>query len=51
LKKIAQRGPQALYAEFLLEIDHKIILRKTGGRLNFKVALISLHIDARPGAE
>jgi hypothetical protein len=33
------------YAEFLLEIDHKIILRKTGARLNFKIALISLHVE------
>jgi hypothetical protein len=36
------------YAEFLLEIDLKILLRKTGARLNFKIALTSLHID--PGA-
>jgi hypothetical protein len=35
----------AWYAEFLLEIDLKILLRKTRARLNFKVALISLHID------
>jgi hypothetical protein len=31
---------QAWYAEFLL----KILLRKTGARLNFKIALLSLHI-------
>jgi hypothetical protein len=35
----------AWYAEFLLEIDLKILLRKTGARLIFKIALISLHID------
>jgi hypothetical protein len=34
----------AWYAEFLLEIDLNILLRKTGARLNFKMALISLHI-------
>jgi hypothetical protein len=33
----------------LLEIDLKILLRKTGARLNFKIALISLHID--PGLD
>ncbi len=38
-------GGQASYAEFLLEIDLKILLRKTGARLNFKIELISLHID------
>jgi hypothetical protein len=37
--------PQAWYAEFLLEIDLKVLLRKTGARLIFKIALISLHID------
>jgi hypothetical protein len=31
------------YEEFLLEIDLKILLRKTGARLNFKIALISLN--------
>jgi hypothetical protein len=36
---------QAWYAEFLLEVILKILLRKTGVRLNFKIALISLHID------
>jgi hypothetical protein len=36
---------QAWYAEFLLEIYLKILLIKTGARLNFKIALISLHID------
>jgi hypothetical protein len=36
---------QALYAEFLLEIDVKILLRKTGARSNLKISLISLHID------
>jgi hypothetical protein len=36
---------QAWYADFLLEIDLKILLRKTGARLNFKIALIPLHID------
>jgi hypothetical protein len=35
----------AWYAEFLLEIDLKILLKKTGARLIFKIALISLHID------
>jgi hypothetical protein len=29
----------------LHEIDLKILLRKTGARLNLKIALISLHID------
>jgi hypothetical protein len=35
----------AWYAEFLLEIDLKILLRKTGARLSFKIALLSLHVD------
>jgi hypothetical protein len=35
-------------AEFLLEINLKILLRKTGARLKFKIALISLHIDPEP---
>ncbi len=39
---------QAWYAEFMLEIDLKFLLRKTGARLNFKIALTSLDID--PGA-
>jgi hypothetical protein len=38
----------AWYAEFLLEIDLKILLRKIGARLIFKIALISLHIDLVP---
>jgi hypothetical protein len=38
----------AWYAEFILEINLKILLRKTGARLNFKIALISLHIDPGP---
>jgi hypothetical protein len=38
----------AWYAEFLYEIDLKILLRKTGARLIFKIALISLNID--PGS-
>jgi hypothetical protein len=29
----------------LLEIDLEILLRKTGARLNFKITLMSLHID------
>jgi hypothetical protein len=33
------------HAEFLLEIDLKILLRKTGARLNFKIALTSLHTE------
>jgi hypothetical protein len=37
---------QARYAELLLEINLKILLRKTGARLNFKIALIYLHIDS-----
>jgi hypothetical protein len=37
---------QALYAECLLELNLKILLRKTGPRLNFKTALIFMHIDA-----
>jgi hypothetical protein len=36
---------QAWYAEFLLEINLKILLRKTGARLIFKIAHMSLHID------
>jgi hypothetical protein len=35
----------AWYAELLLEMNLKILLRKTGARLNFKIALKSLHID------
>jgi hypothetical protein len=35
---------QAWYAEFLLEIDLKILPRKTGARLIFKIALMSLHV-------
>jgi hypothetical protein len=34
----------AWYAEFLLEINLIILLRKTGARLIFKIALISLQI-------
>jgi hypothetical protein len=30
---------QGWYAEFLLKIDLKILLRKKGARLNFKIAL------------
>jgi hypothetical protein len=41
---------QVWYAEFLLEIDLKILLRKIGARLNFKIALKSLHIDPGPRA-
>ena len=33
------------YAEFLLEIDLKKILRKIGTILNLKITLISLHVD------
>jgi hypothetical protein len=39
-------GVQAWYAEFLSEIDLKNLLRKTGARLIFKIALVSLHIDS-----
>jgi hypothetical protein len=39
---------QVWYAEFLLEIDLKFLLRNTGERLNFKIAVISLHIDQDP---
>jgi hypothetical protein len=35
----------ARYAEFLLEIDLQILLRKTGVRLILKIKHISLHID------
>jgi hypothetical protein len=35
----------------LLEINHEILLGKTGARLNLKIALISLHIDPEPGLE
>jgi hypothetical protein len=38
-------GTQAWYAEFLLEINLKILLRKTEARLIFKITLISLHIE------
>jgi hypothetical protein len=37
-------GCLAWYAEFLLKINLKILPRKTGTRLNFKIAFISLHI-------
>ena len=43
--QISGSGVQACFAEFLLEMDLKILLRKTGARLIFKVALISLQID------
>jgi hypothetical protein len=39
-------SPKYWCAEFLLEIDLKILLRKTGARLIFKIALISLHVDS-----
>jgi hypothetical protein len=35
----------AWYAEFLLEINGKILLRKTAVRLKFNITLINLHID------
>jgi hypothetical protein len=38
-------GIHAWYAEFLLGIDLKILLRKTEARLIFNIALKSLHID------
>jgi hypothetical protein len=38
----------AWYSEFLLEIDLKILLRKTGASLNFKIDLVSLHISPGP---
>jgi hypothetical protein len=38
-------GFRAWYAEFLLEIDLKILLRKTGARLNLKTELIFVHIE------
>jgi hypothetical protein len=38
----------AWYAEFLLEIDLKILLRKTGARLNMKIKHLSLHISLGP---
>jgi hypothetical protein len=34
---------QAQYTELLLEIELKILLGKTGARLNLKIKLISLH--------
>jgi hypothetical protein len=40
----SRRLELAWYAEFLLEIDLKILIIKTGARLNFKIALTSLHI-------
>jgi hypothetical protein len=36
---------QAWYAEFLLEINLKILISKTGAGLNLKIELISLLID------
>jgi hypothetical protein len=42
---IKAMGELAWYAEFLLVIIPKNFLRKPGARLNFKIALISLHID------
>jgi hypothetical protein len=39
----------AWYAEFLLEINLRILSRKIGARLNFKIALISLHSDPDAG--
>jgi hypothetical protein len=36
---------QAWQVEFLHKVDLKILLIKTGSNLNFKIALISLHID------
>jgi hypothetical protein len=39
---------QFWFAEFLLKMDLKILLRKTGARSNFKIALVSLHIDPGP---
>jgi hypothetical protein len=36
---------QAKFAEFLLEIDQKILPRKIGAGLNFKITLASLHIN------
>jgi hypothetical protein len=41
-------GTLAWYAEFLLHINLKILLRKQGARLKFKIALISLHIGPGP---
>jgi hypothetical protein len=35
----------ACYAEFLLDINLKILLRKTGVRLNLKIELVYLNID------
>jgi hypothetical protein len=40
-------GDLGSYTEFLLEINLKILLRKPGARLIFKIALIYLHIDPR----
>jgi hypothetical protein len=39
-------GFLAWYTEFLLEINLKILLRKTRTRIIFKIELISLHIDS-----
>jgi hypothetical protein len=44
-QKILVNLALAWYAEFLIEIDLKILLRKTRGRLILKIALISLHVD------
>ncbi len=46
-----QKGDQSIfriqgwYAEFMLEIDLEVLLRKTGARLNLKIDLIFLHIN------
>jgi hypothetical protein len=44
----ADAVPLCWYAGFLLEIDLKILIRKTGARLNLKIKLISLHFDPGP---
>jgi hypothetical protein len=43
-----QLAAMAWYAMFLLKIALYNLLKKTGARLNFKIALISVHIDTEP---
>jgi hypothetical protein len=43
-------GELAWHAEFLLQINLKIFLRKTGARFKFKIPLITLRIDPLVGA-
>ncbi len=44
--ELKQASSLAWYAEFLLEINLKVLLRKTGARLIFKIVFMSLHIES-----